>query len=139
MHCKTCNYTLWNLRSRTCPECGSLFKPSDFDFVPGSVQFCCPHCNQHYYGTSPSGHLTPRTFTCVSCQAPIDMDEMVLLPTEGLSEEQTRRANNPWLTGEGSFLQRWMRTVGWAMTRPGQLIEGRRRRARWARRSASGC
>jgi hypothetical protein len=124
MRCKTCNYALWNLRSRTCPECGSPFAPSDFDFVPGSVRFCCPHCNQNYYGTSPAGHLTPRTFNCVSCQAPVDMDEMVLLPTEGLREEQTRRASNPWLTREASLPQRWLRTVGWAMIRPGGLIEG---------------
>lgn len=124
MHCKNCNYPLWNLRSRTCPECGSGFAPSDFDFQPGAVRFCCPHCNQEYYGTSPSGHLTPRTFNCVTCQQPVDMDEMVLLPAEGFTDRQTTRATNPWLSKEGSATSRWTTTIGWAMTRPGELIEG---------------
>lgn len=123
MYCKTCNYALWNLRSRACPECGSPFAPGEFDFVPGSVRFCCPHCNQPYYGTSPAGHLTPRSFNCVTCQTPVDMDEMVLLPAEGVPEEQTRRRNNPWLSEQWSLPGRWLRTVGWAMVKPGLLIE----------------
>ena len=67
MRCKTCDYQLWNLRSRQCPECGTAFRVSDYDFVPNSVQFCCPHCNQIYYGTSARGQLVPPAFTCVSC------------------------------------------------------------------------
>lgn len=31
MRCKTCNYRLWNLAGRTCPECGTGFRPSGFE------------------------------------------------------------------------------------------------------------
>ena len=97
MRCKTCDYPLWTLTSRMCPECGAAFLPSDFDFVPNSVRFCCPHCDQAYYGTTERGHLSPREFECVSCGAFIRMDEMVLRPAAGVAESQTRAATNPWL------------------------------------------
>ena len=87
MRCKTCDYPLWQIRDRKCPECGSAFRPSDFEFTLNSVRFCCPHCEQAYYGTGANGHISPRTFACVSCAKVIDMDEMVLLPAEGVKDE----------------------------------------------------
>jgi hypothetical protein len=97
MRCKQCDYPLWNLRSRQCPECGRPFQPSEFEFVSNSVRFCCPHCNQDYYGTGTKGHLVPSEFTCVRCHHNIRMDDMVLLPTEGVQEEQTVTDVMPWL------------------------------------------
>ena len=55
MHCQTCGYSLWNLAARECPECGARFLPGDFEFVPGTVQFCCPHCRHARHGTDDSG------------------------------------------------------------------------------------
>ena len=97
MRCKICDYRLWNLRSRVCPECGTPFKPSEFEFFLNSVQFCCLHCNQTYYGTGAKGHLVPAEFECVKCARQIHMDEMVLLPTEGIEEEQTKAHTMPWM------------------------------------------
>ena len=33
MRCKTCDYPLWNLTTRVCPECGTPFLPSQFDIT----------------------------------------------------------------------------------------------------------
>src|SRR5205809_3624053 len=97
MHCKQCDYPLWGLRTRECPECGKPFGPSSYEFVANSVRFCCPHCEQSYYGTGARGHLVPPHFDCVSCQRHIHMHDMVLFPAHGLEEEQTAIEQMPWL------------------------------------------
>ena len=123
MFCKTCNYALWNLKERTCPECGNGFAPSQFRFKPNSIRFLCPHCSQHYYGTTRTGHLTPRAFQCVTCRNDIDMDQMVLLPAEGLDERQTRASGNPWIESPGRPRVRdWFRTTGRSLFSPAGLI-----------------
>lgn len=124
MHCKSCGYALWNIGTRACPECGAGFKPSDFEFVPNSVRFCCPHCKQKYFGTTAMGHLDPRAFDCVSCQARIDMDEMLLLPDDGVEESRTVPYCNPFLSEPAkpeNFWKRWARTVGMSLIQPGKL------------------
>lgn len=123
MRCTQCDYRLWNLYSRQCPECGTPFLPSDYEFVPGSVRFCCPRCGQSYYGTGAGGHLSPPAFTCVSCGAAVTMDEMVLRPTEGLEEEQTRVDVAPWLDREQRGTVRgWFAMIGRGMFAPGRLM-----------------
>lgn len=123
MRCKSCEYPLWQIRDRRCPECGTPFKPSDFDFVLNSVRFCCPHCDQAYYGTGLRGHLVPSEFDCVACHRRISMDEMVLLPTEGVREEQTKVDVNPWLDRkQKGFMAGWFATVIQSMGTPGRLI-----------------
>ncbi|MCC6949871.1 MAG: hypothetical protein IT433_00340 [Phycisphaerales bacterium] len=124
MNCKACEYPLWNLTSRTCPECGAPFKPSDFEFALNAVRFCCPHCAQEYYGTGARGHLVPSYFNCVSCGKPVHMDECVLLPTAGVREELTRADENPWLArARLGRAKAWFSSIGRAMTQPGRLIE----------------
>ncbi len=124
MRCKNCDYTLWNIRARECPECGTPFKPSDFTFTLNAVRYCCPHCQQDYYGTGPQGELVPRSFTCVSCAHPIDMDEMVLLPTEGVSEEITQPDIMPWLERHKiGFFRGFFGTILRSMGSPGRLIK----------------
>ena len=123
MRCKNCDYRLWNLTSRQCPECGTPFLPSEFEFLLNSIQFCCPHCNQSYYGTGEKGHLVPPEFDCVSCRRHIHMDEMIVLPTEGVEEEQTKVDTMPWLERKGKgVLRAWFSTVGKALVAPGRLI-----------------
>jgi hypothetical protein len=124
MRCKTCDYPLWQIRDRRCPECGTNFRPSEFDFVLNSVRFCCPHCEQAYYGTGDRGHLSPRTFACVSCGRRVDMDDMVLLPTEGVCEEQTKVELNPWLERDKrGFFRAWLSTTLKALGTPNRLME----------------
>jgi hypothetical protein len=89
MRCKACQYPLWNLRPGGCPECGRAFKPSDYAFKPNAVCFCCPHCEQTYYGTGEQGHLVPAVFDCVKCGKHIAMDEMLARPADGVREEDT--------------------------------------------------
>ncbi|MCC6320238.1 MAG: YIP1 family protein [Phycisphaerales bacterium] len=119
MKCKSCDYPLWQIRARVCPECGAPFKPSDFEFVMNSVQFRCPHCEQPYYGTGPNGHLRPPSFVCIGCSRAISMDEMVLLPTEGVSEVLTLPGRNPWVERRGNtWVGAWFRTIGMAIESP---------------------
>lgn len=123
MNCKTCDYPLWNLRARECPECGAPYLPSQYRFVANSVRFCCKHCGQDYYGTSPAGHLVPTAFDCVRCGRHVHMDEMVLLPTEGVSELQTRQDEMPWLErGRIGRVRAWLATVYQGMFMPARLI-----------------
>lgn len=123
MFCKTCEYPLWNIESRLCPECGSAFKPSDFEFVRESVKFCCPFCAQEYYGTDAKGHLAPREFECVKCHGRIDMDQMVLTPASGVAERRTRLPEMPWLNRKRvGFFAGWFRTVWMSLIRPGALM-----------------
>jgi len=123
MRCRTCDYRLWNLAARTCPECGAPFKPSDFEFTPNSVQFLCPHCQQDYYGTSLQGHLVPRRFECVKCGRSIDMDEMIVLPTQGVHEDRTAMHSNPWLMRqERGLVKSYFSTLGRGMGAPVALM-----------------
>ena len=125
MRCTTCDYPLWNLKARQCPECGSTFAPDEYDFRPGTVRFCCPHCNQAYYGTDQRGHLEPTCFDCVSCGRPVSMNEMVLLPAEGFVEKHTMAAVNPWLERHRvGWWRSWFRSVGHALASPGQVMRG---------------
>ncbi len=123
MHCKDCEYPLWNLKTRSCPECGKPFAPSEHDFVANSVRYCCTYCAQEYYGTDAKGHLEPPAFTCVRCGNAISMDEMILRPAEGVEEKQTRANSMSWLDRErGSVVKPWLRTVGRSMVGPGRLM-----------------
>ncbi|GMV97536.1 MAG: hypothetical protein AMXMBFR83_18940 [Phycisphaerae bacterium] len=123
MRCRQCEYRLWALRTRECPECGRPFAPSEYEFVPGSVRFACPHCDQSYYGTAANGHLVPTEFDCVSCGRHVHMDEMVLFPAEGIEEERTRLEAMPWLDRKNrGFVRAWFRTLGMALVAPGRLM-----------------
>jgi hypothetical protein len=96
MRCKGCDYALFEIAARACPECGLPFKPSDFDFTLNSVRFCCPHCRQAYFGTDTRGHLQPRRFVCVSCANEIDMDDMIVATREEVPEAVTVPDRMPW-------------------------------------------
>lgn len=111
MNCRHCSYPLWNLRSGQCPECGTGFAPSEFRFAKNSVCFCCPHCDQRYFGTGPDGHLEPRRFVCVGCGQQIEMDTMVLHPADGLDERRTRADVNPWLDRQARLRKRLLGTM----------------------------
>ncbi len=123
MHCRTCNYPLWNLRARTCPECGAPFAPSDFEYVPNSVRFCCPHCDHPYLGAGAKGHLEPGHFQCLRCTHPVTIDEMVLRPGLGVEEKLTLPDTMPWLDRRArGRVRAWFQMIGKAISSPGQLI-----------------
>ena len=123
MRCTSCDYALWNLKTRLCPECGRAFRPGDYEFVRNSVKFCCPHCNQAYYGTGPKGHLVPAEFDCVRCSRRIGMDEMALLPAEGVDEKQTALDYMPWLERRRrGWWRAWGSMVWRALVAPSRLM-----------------
>jgi hypothetical protein len=124
MHCTQCQYPLWDLAARVCPECGKPFAPSEYTFVNSSVQFLCPHCRQDYYGMGERGHLVPSEFDCVRCGQRIREDEMLVLPTRGVREEQTVGARLPWLRREKGRVDAAFRTLGLAMFAPAALARG---------------
>lgn len=125
MKCKTCEYPLWQMKPGACPECGTHFKPSEFEFVTNSVKFCCPHCAQDYYGTGKNGHLEPPAFDCVKCGSAVTMDEMQLLPTTGVKEEQTEVFVTPWIERRGrSWVKAFFATMWAGVGNPVRTIEG---------------
>lgn len=124
MRCRQCDYALWDLPSRKCPECGTPFKPGEYEFQPGAVQFLCPHCRQCYYGTDATGHLRPRSFTCVKCNQPIEMDEMLLVPAEGWAEDETSAEKLPWLNRKKiGLVKGFFKTAWMAMTTPSRVMK----------------
>lgn len=122
MNCRACQYPLWRIRDRRCPECGTPFSPADFDFVRFAVRFRCPHCGQEYYGDGERGRLVPEEFDCVGCGRRVSMAEMVVEPAAGVEEKQTRTRAVPWLERDQLGLGRaFVRTIGMAMFMPGEL------------------
>jgi hypothetical protein len=108
MRCKGCGYSLWNVPGRTCPECGRGFAPSEFEFRPNTVEFCCPGCMQQYYGTDKDGLPVPREFACVRCGAACTLDTMVLRLAPGATDDQTEVTRIPWeRPGVGVFRRFW--------------------------------
>lgn len=110
MRCRNCEYSLWNVVGRTCPECGTVFLPSAYSFAPNQVRFCCPGCDQEYYGTSAAGHLVPPEFSCVRCGAHCSMDNnMVLRALPGMESAEAITDDLPWCRRKN--LGRW--TAWW--------------------------
>ena len=108
MRCKGCGYSLWNVPGRTCPECGRGFAPSEFEFRPNTVEFCCHSCMQQYYGTDKDGLPVPREFACVRCGAACTLDTMVLRLAPGATDDQTEVTRIPWeRPGVGVFRRFW--------------------------------
>lgn len=123
MRCRRCNYTLWNIKDRVCPECGEPFLPSEQDFVVNSVKFMCPHCSQDYYGEGARGHLVPFEFDCVRCANHITMDQMVLMPIAGYDESVTQADLMPWRErARIGYIKAWFKTIYRAMFMPPVLM-----------------
>lgn len=126
MYCASCNYPLWGIQRRRCPECGASFRPSSYSFPKSSVRFCCTHCDQDYYGTSPHGHLRPSAFTCVRCGSPQRMDEMTVRQRPGLEKvlvNQIAQLSNPWTTRRDlGRLSAWSKTLLLGQATPVRLL-----------------
>src|SRR5690606_13268834 len=68
MHCRECDYALWNLTEARCPECGSPFDVGDYVFERGTVAFACPLCGHEHDGMGPLYQpWLGRDSTCRGC------------------------------------------------------------------------
>ena len=122
MRCRECEYPLWNIPPGPCPECGAAFRPSEFEFMPASVAFCCPECDQAYFGTAYNGHLIPRSFACRSCSARIDMDSMSVRPAADRPEALQMQGIAPCTRSDIGSFKKWWGTFAWSVGKPGQLM-----------------
>lgn len=124
MRCTTCDYPLWNLRERRCPECGDPFAPTDHHFTPNAVRFCCPHCDQNYYGTGERGELVPDHFTCVTCGQAVTMDEMIVRPHDPDKEQYAVVEPLPWIRRRrDGTIRSWWRTLLFGIHSPHRIAE----------------
>lgn len=125
MQCKKCGYHLWNIQGRTCPECGTGFDIIDYDFVPNAVAFCCPHCDQQYFGTDDRGHLEPPAFECITCQNQLVMNQMILKPGPGYKLDDTTVNEHPWENrgDKPGTIRAWYRTSIAAMLKAPELVK----------------
>ncbi|MCK4871562.1 MAG: YIP1 family protein [Phycisphaerales bacterium] len=123
MQCRDCGYSLWNIPPGRCPECGKAFAPTGFTFRLRAVKFLCPNCRQEYYGTDLQGLPVPRSFMCVNCGEPVEADQMIVLPAEGVSERMALAEAAPWRmrTNIGLWKAFW-KTVGRSLTRPASVV-----------------
>ncbi len=123
MKCKACDYPLWNMASRVCPECGRAFSPVEYQFASNSVRFCCPKCDHPYLGTDEHGLPTPREFACLECGEAICLDDMVVRPGLGVEENRTKFLRMPWLEREQRGpVRAWFSTSGMAIGQPTTLM-----------------
>ncbi|MCP4833992.1 MAG: hypothetical protein GY895_04440 [Phycisphaera sp.] len=125
MRCLTCEYPLWDLRPGNCPECGESFDPTGHRFKNGSVAFCCPHCDQTYFGEGEDGHLVPQQFDCVSCGQRISESECIVRPREdGSHEDMVTTVDSPWHDRNRRLRSRFYGTLGLSLFGPGRLGAG---------------
>ena len=123
MKCRTCDYPLWNIAPGPCPECGDRFDPTDFEYPEGRIHFCCPHCDQHYFGDGIGGHLSPSAFDCVQCGAGITERECTLRPVPGFTDAELEVMPAPWFDRRRPGFRRFVDTIGWSMVKPAHLGE----------------
>lgn len=125
MRCKQCDYRLWNLTSRHCPECSVTYTPSDYHFKRGAVEFCCPHCSKVYYGTNEHGQLEPVDFDCTQCGKHIHMNDMLLRPVNPAEEAFIASKPNPWTVRprRKNFIT-LLRTIQMSQYQPHLLMDG---------------
>jgi hypothetical protein len=119
MRCNECAYPLWNITSRQCPECGKGFNPAEYEFLPGLVQFCCPACNQAYYGTDERGQMVPSEFVCAGCNAPMSAAVAVVRLKPGAREADATKQELPWLErSRRGFFSAWWGTFKLSIVSP---------------------
>jgi hypothetical protein len=120
MRCKSCDYPLWNIKARQCPECGNPFRLSEFEFTPSAVDFLCPFCSHPHSGNAEFGRIEPVDFSCAGCGVRIHFDHMVVQP---IGNEIARIEHMPWIERRSiGFLKGFWQTIGLALVRPARLI-----------------
>lgn len=90
MHCNNCNYSLWNLTTPRCPECGRGFDVRDWQFESGSVKFGCPNCEFVFKEEKQDISWG----VCESCKHKFRWSDVRVIPqTDNADKQAIRRAN----------------------------------------------
>ena len=122
MHCRGCNYELWNLPPGDCPECGKPWRFEDFQFHREFVQFLCPHCDRSYPGAYIASLASPHAFTCTGCQSAIELSQMCARPAEGTDGSQAMQQEFVW--SDRRRVGRWRafwRVIGYSLGTPSRI------------------
>ncbi len=122
MHCRGCNYELWNLPPGDCPECGKPWRFEDFQFRREFVQFLCPHCDRSYPGAYIASLASPHAFTCTGCQSAIELSQMCARPAEGTDGSQAMQQEFVW--SDRRQVGRWRafwRVIGYSLGTPSRI------------------
>ena len=122
MHCRGCNYELWNLPPGDCPECGKAWRFEDFQFRREFVQFLCPHCDLSYSGAYIASLASPHAFTCTGCQSAIELGQMCARPAEGTDGSQAMQQEFVW--SDRRQVGRWRafwRVIGYSLGTPSRI------------------
>ncbi len=129
MHCVHCNYSLWNLSTRVCPECGEPFALRDYHFQPRSVTYTCPECERAVNGPEKPTDFDGREMRCSVCRLLIPTATLALQPAAGCGRLVERGQGNPWVTAGTGLGQRWWDAATLVWSRPAQLFIGIKKRA----------
>ena len=122
MHCRGCNYELWNLPPGDCPECGKPWRFEDFQFRREFVQFLCPNCDCAYPGEYIASLASPHAFTCTGCQSAIELSQMCARPAEGTDGSQAMQQDFVW--SDRRQIGRWRafwRVIGYSLGTPSRI------------------
>ena len=122
MHCRGCNYELWNLPPGDCPECGKAWRFEDFQFRREFVQFLCPHCDCSYPGAYIASLALPHAFTCTGCQSAIELSQMCARPADGTEGSQALQKDFVW--SDRRSVGRWRafwRVIGYSLGAPSRI------------------
>ncbi len=122
MHCRGCNYELWNLPPGDCPECGKPWRFEDFQFRREFVQFLCPHCDHSYPGAYIASLASPHAFICTGCQSAIELCQMCARPADGTDGSQAMQQDFVW--SDRRQVGRWRafwRVIGYSLGTPSRI------------------
>ena len=122
MHCRGCNYELWNLPPGDCPECGKAWRFEDFLFRREFVQFLCPHCDCAYPGAYIASLQPPHEFRCSGCHREIDLYQMRARPVDGMTSSQAMQQEFVW--SDRQQVGRWRafwRVIGYSLGTPSRI------------------
>ena len=122
MHCRGCNYELWNLPPGDCPECGKAWRFEDFQFRREFVQFLCPNCDCAYPGEYIASLASPHAFTCTGCQSAIELSQMCARPADGTDGSQALQKDFVW--SDRRQVGRWRafwRVIGYSLGTPSRI------------------
>ena len=122
MHCRGCNYELWNLPPGDCPECGKPWRFEDFQFRREFVQFLCPHCDHSYPGAYIASLASPHAFTCTGCQSAIELGQMCARPAEGTDGSQAMQQEFVWSDRrQVGWWRAFWRVIGYSLGTPSRI------------------